>query len=75
MAVSVPALPTGRYMDATTVHKEDPERQELKHLLQADSELSVKLDKIFRIFETKRRTIWGTFLGFREVVQICNENL
>ena len=62
-------------MDATTVAKEDPERQELKQRLQADSELSVKSDKIFRIFETKRRTILGTFLGFREVVKIFNENL
>ena len=43
--------------------KEDPERQDLKQLLQADSELSVKSEKIFRI------------VGFREVVKIFNENL
>ena len=61
-------------MGDTTVAREDPERQELKQLLQADSELSVKSENIFRIVETKGRTCWGTFLGFREVVKIFNEN-
>ena len=55
-------------MDATDVGKGESEREELKLLLLEDAELSSKSDLIFKIFESKMGTTWGTFLGFREVL-------
>lgn len=54
-------------MDATDVGEGETEREELKQFLLEDAELSSKSGLIYKIFESKMGTTWGTFLGFREV--------
>ena len=54
-------------MEASSIRKEDPEHEEMKEALFGDKDLLTKTEQIFGIFENKRNTMWGTFLGFREV--------
>ena len=55
-------------MDATDVGEGESEGEELKLLLLEDEELSSKSGLIYKIFESKMGTTWGTFFGFREVL-------